>query len=110
MAIAISVIVKRRPADYQGDDISDPLIVTEAQARARGRAEIDKYCSNRVMVSGRCIFQHYMEPGKIVQVDDIQRGRYKGMLRSFSLSMDYKAGGKFSATTSIVVEREVIKK
>jgi len=107
--MGISVIVKRAPGDFQGPDISDALISTEAQAVVRGTAEIDKKCSNRVMVSGSCIFMLWMEPGKIVEVDDPQNGKYKGMLRSFARSSDYQGGGKFEAKTSITIEREEIK-
>ena len=107
--MGISVIVKRAPADFQGGDITDPLIATRAQAIVRGKAEIDKQCSNRVMVSGQCIFMLWMEPGKIVEVDDPQNGKYKGMLRSFARTSQYQGDGKFEAKTNITIEREEIK-
>lgn len=102
----ISIIVQRAPADFQGADISDPLIATEAQAQARGRAEIDKKSTNRVQLSGVCPVRAYMQPGSVSLVSDLQQGQYPAMLRSFSLTIDRQKDGKFKATTNIVQERE----
>jgi hypothetical protein len=104
--MSVSVIVQRLPADFQGADISDPLIATEAQAVERGRMEIERNCSDRVMVSGTCPLQTYMQPGKIIHVTDLQLGEYRAMLRSFALTIDRQADGSFTAVTNIVMERE----
>lgn len=102
----ISIIVQRPPADYQGPDISDPLIATEAQAQARGREEIDRSGSDRVIVSGTCPLHSYMRPGSMVLVTDIQLGQYPAMLKSFALTMDRQPDGSFTATTNVTLERE----
>ena len=102
----ISVIVQRNPADFQGPDISDPLIATDAQAVARGTAEVDKLSTDRVDVSGTCSLHSYMEPGSIVLVTDLQLGQYKAMLKMFSLSVTRQPNGTFSASTNVTLERE----
>lgn len=102
----ISIIVQRTPADFQGPDISDPLIATEDQAMARGRAEIDKNATDRVIVSGTCPLHSYMRPGSIVLVTDMQMGQYRAMLKSFALVMDRQKDGQFAATTNVTLERE----
>lgn len=104
----ISVIVRRSPYDFQGADISDPLIASDAQAVARGRAAIDENCSDRVMVSGTCPLQIYMQPGSIVEVTDLQLGSYRAMLHLFSLTIDRQKDGSFTAMSNVVLEREKI--
>lgn len=104
--MSVSVVVQRSPGDFQGQDISDPLIATEAQAVERGRNEIESSCSDRMQVSGTCPMQPWMQPGKIVQVTDLQQGEYRAMIRSFSLSIDRQADGTFTARSNIVLERE----
>jgi len=79
----ISIIVERSPGDNQGPDIVDSLIATEVQAVERGRVEIDKQSTNRMIISGSCPMRSYMEPGKLVQVSDLEQGNYIAMLRSY---------------------------
>jgi len=102
----ISIIVQRAPADRQGPDISDPLIATEAQAMARGRAEIDQNSTDRVQSSETCPMLGYMPPGSILSVTDVQLGQYRAMLKSFAVTIDRQADGSFSAVTNITKERE----
>lgn len=104
--MSVSVLVQRLPADYQGSDISDPLIATDAQAMARGRTEIDKNFSDRVIVSGTCPLHTDMQPGKIIAMTDLQTGQYRAMLKTFSLTIDRRADGSFTAVTNISMERE----
>jgi hypothetical protein len=104
--MSISIIVERSPADRQGPDIVNSLIASEAQALQAGRAEIDTNSTDRFTVSGSSPISSYMEPGKIVQISDLQKGTYKSMLRNFSSSLTMQAPGSFSATTSVIVERE----
>lgn len=104
--MTVSVIVQRAPADFQGQDITDPLIATDAQAIERGRIEIERKYSDRFTVSGTCPLHTYMQPGKIVQVTDLQKGEYQAILRMFSLTIDRQADGNFTAVTNIVMERE----
>ena len=105
--MTVSVTVQRLPADFQGKDVSDPLIATEAQAVERGRMEIERNCSDRMMVSGTCPLHTYMQPGKIVQVTDLQKGEYRALLRMFSLTIDRQGEDSFTAVTNIVMEREI---
>lgn len=102
----ISIIVQRAPGDSQGSDVSDKLISTELQAIARGTTEINKTCSDRVIVSGSCPARAYMEPGSICAVTDMQQGQYRAMLRSYSLTLETNGDGSFSAVTDITMERE----
>lgn len=100
----ISIIVERAPADNQGPDIVDTLIATEVQAVERGRIEIDRQCTNRMMISGSCPMRSYMEPGKLVQVSDLEQGNYIAMLRSYAFDIRIDVNS-FSAVTSVVLEK-----
>jgi len=102
----ISIIVERSPGDNQGPDIVDSLIATEVQAVERGRVEIDKQSTNRMIISGSCPMRSYMEPGKLVQVSDLEQGNYIAMLRSYSFDISIEVGS-FSATTSVVLEKSL---
>lgn len=101
----IFITAKRPPANKQGPDITDQLLSSEAQARERGRVEIDANCSNRTIVSGTCVIHSYMQPGKMVQVTDLEKGNYMAMLRSFSLSIN-RQKDSFKATTNVILERD----
>lgn len=103
----ISIIVERNPADKQGADIVDPLISTSEQAKQLGRMHIDTNSTNRFIVSGSSPISAYMEPGGIVQVIDLQKGKYNGMLNNYSASITKQSDSKFTAVTSISIEREV---
>lgn len=102
----ISIIVQRPPADNQGPDISNPLIGTESQAIGAATAEIDKHSTDRVEVSGVIPLNPYMKPGLVVLVTDLQRGQYRAMIISFSVTISREADGGFTATSNIVLERE----
>lgn len=48
-----------------------------------------------------------MEPGKLVQISDLEQGNYIAMLRTYSF--DIRADeNSFSATTSVVLERSLL--
>lgn len=102
----ISIIVERSPGDNQGPDIVDSLIASDVQAIERGRIEVDRQCTNRMIVSGSCPMRSYMEPGKLIQVSDLEQGNYVAMLRSYSFDIRIGAGD-FSATTSVVLEKSL---
>lgn len=105
--MSTSVIAERYPADKQGADIVDSLISSDEQAKQLGRMYIDSNSTNRFIVSGSSPISAYMEPGGIVQVIDIQKGRYNGMLNNYSASITKQSDGKFTAVTSISIEKEV---
>lgn len=99
----ISIIVQRAPADYQGPDIIDALIVTEAQAQAKGRSQITKHHHDRVRISGTCALQPYMAPGSIILYTDRGGKQHRCLLKSSSLTITRQQGG-FTATSDITME------
>jgi len=101
----ISIIVERTPADSQGSDIVESLISAEDQAMQLGRMHIDTNSSNRMIVSGSMPLSVYMEPAKLAQVTDLQKGQYNAKLLNYSTTIT-RAGGDFSATTSVIMERD----
>lgn len=100
----ISVIVQRAPGDRQGPDISDPLIVTEAVAVARGTAEIDRNCSDRKQVDGAMPISAWRQPREIVAVTDAEEGVYRGMVTRFARTIDRRRD-QLTAEDSITIER-----
>lgn len=100
----ISIIVKQGPGDYQGPDISDPLITSEAQALAKGRSAISKSHPRRVQVSGTSVLQPYMAPGSILLYTDRHGNQFKAVLKRSPLTIDRQQDGSFSATTNLVME------
>lgn len=103
--MTVSVIVQRSPADTQGPDITDPLIATEQQAMERGRVEIERNSTDRVIISGSCPLHSYMQPGQTVQMTDLQTGVYFAMLSSFALTIDRQPDGSHTAVSNITLER-----
>lgn len=99
-----TVIVQRPPADRQGPDIISPLITSESIAVARGTAEIDLECSNRVLVSGAIPVQAAILPGTVVAVTDLETGAWRGMLRQFAVTIDRSEQG-LTATANVTIER-----
>lgn len=104
--MTINIIVQRPPADYQGESISNPLIVTTEQAIATGRAKINRYCSNRRQISCSMSLQPYLSPGKMVQVTTMAGLQYMAMIRSCTIAIDREPQGGFTALTHLVLERE----
>ena len=103
----MKIIVSRAPADRQGPDIVDPLLVTDPVGIARGTREIDYHSSNRSTERGNCILMPYMPTGSLVNVTEAG-GSYKGLLKSYSVIIDISEDGRdFSATTAISIEREM---
>ena len=101
----INLTVQRPPADKRGPDISDPLILTGPVGRERGRNEIDKNCSNRELVSSTGPCDHFVRPGKIVEVADSEQQTWRGMVTACALVINLE-GNEFTATTNLRIERE----
>lgn len=99
-----SITVQRPPADRPGPDIISAQIRTEAQAIARGTAEIDRNCSNRLLIDGAMALQEMILPGAVVAVTDLEQGQYRGMIRAFSFTID-RSENNLTATSSIKIER-----
>lgn len=104
--MSVSIIVERSPADRQGPDVVDPLISSVAQAIQRGRKEIDENSTNRFQVSGANPLYEFMEPCSLVQVTDMQKGNYRGVVLNYSISISRDNSGNHSAMSSVVIERE----
>lgn len=100
----ISIIVQQGAGDYQGPDISDPLITSEAQALAKGRSAISKAHPRRTQVSGTSVLQPYMAPGSIILFTDRHGQQHRAVLKRSPLTIDRQSDGSFSATTNIVME------
>lgn len=101
----IEVTVERAPADKAGPEISDPLITSIEAAIARGTAEIDRQCTNRVVVAGTMPLAVDIAPGQIAQVGDAEHGTYRGMVKRVAINLS-KQGKDLTATASLQIERE----
>ena len=99
-----SIIVQRPPADRQGQDIISAQIRTEAQAIARGTAEIDKNCSDRVLVAGTMPLQELIMPGAVVEIADAEGGNYRAMVRAFAWTID-RNQDSLTAASNLQLER-----
>ncbi|MFA5682759.1 MAG: hypothetical protein WC999_15630 [Hydrogenophaga sp.] len=98
------IIVQRAPGDRQGPDIISAQIRTEAQAIARGTQEINRNCSDRLMVAGAMPLSELLAPGSVVAVTDLEQGVWRGMIRAMAWTIDRTQGG-LTAETSVQIER-----
>jgi hypothetical protein len=104
----MKIIVTRPPADKQGPDITDALLVTDPAGIARGRREIDYHGSNRSQERGNCPLLPYMPTGSLMAVTEAGGG-YRGKLQSYAITIDIGEDGReFSVTTAISIEREMV--
>jgi hypothetical protein len=101
----IKALVKRGPADRPGPDITNPLITSVQAAVARGRAEIDRNCSHRVLVSSTGPFTGWIKPGALVEVADSEQVAWRGMVRSTALTMAME-DGEYKVDINLTIERE----
>lgn len=101
----LSTIVQRAPADKRGDDISDILLTTLEAQVARGRAEINRNCSNRRRLSCTVVPLGFIAPGSTVQVADMEQGALHGVVDSYSLSMAI-SGNDLQMSASMTYETE----
>lgn len=90
-----------------GEPISDSMIVTEEAARERGRGEIDRVYTDRMLISGNLYLIPWIQPGSIVSIQDTEYGTYKAMLRGFSISFSRGGHKKITATASVQLERKL---
>jgi hypothetical protein len=100
----IQVTVQRAPADTPGPDITDALLASEPAARERGRVEIDKNNTNRVLVTASGPYRQWLAPGSLLAYHG-RRGSYRALVRRCALTIT-RDGDRFSATRSIELERE----
>jgi len=103
----MKILVTRQPANKQGTDVVDPLLVTEPAGVARGTREIDYHGSNRSQERGNCPQLPYMPTGATISVTE-QDGAYRGKLTGYALTVDIGENGRdFSVTTAISIERKM---
>lgn len=101
----IAVTVQRAPADRPGQDITDPLLTADLAARERGRIEIDRASTNRVMVSLTGPYRQWIAPGSLLAVAG-RRGPWRGLVRRCGLTLS-REGDSFQADLALEVEREL---
>ncbi len=104
---ASTILVSRSPADSFGDGIYDQLLTNDAVRRERGRNYIDGACSQRKMVVHNCQFETLYRMGELVAVTDPVDISWVGMLVEQQVDIAI-SGESFTATTSIIIEREVV--
>jgi hypothetical protein len=101
----MQITVQRQPANRQGPDIVDELLASDPPGIARGRAFIDKNCSNRDLVACQCPAHAYMPTGSLVNVTETRR-RWRGMIRYWSLTLTIdETGDSFTADTRLTIEK-----
>ena len=106
----ISITVIRGAGDRPGQTITDPLIAgSEAAARARANAELDAAGSQRERVTLEIAPQAGLAPGQVVEVREIGRDPWRGMITA--IRMEITAAPQGGAMTlargfTIEVERE----
>ena len=101
----MKIIVQRPPADKNGPDIVDPLLLTEPVAIARGTREIDYHSTNRSIENGNCILLPYMPSGSLINVTEATR-IYRGKLKKYSITIDI-SGRVYTATSAVEIESEL---
>lgn len=80
----IRIIAQRAPADRTGPDISDPLITSAAAAVERGRNEIDRNGSPRLIDTRTTVLRVDLQPGMLVEVSDADGSVWRGQLQAVS--------------------------
>lgn len=95
------IIVRRGAGDLCGDDITDPLISTQAVAVNRGRNELDRRATVKVPVNLRTIFRPGVLLGQLVEVNDSLQGiTYRAKVVQIRHDIE-----QTKATTALTVER-----
>lgn len=100
----IKITVQRGLGDNPGPDITEALLTSEVAALERGRVEIDKNSTSRVMVSASGPYRAWLPPGSLVEYHG-RRSSYRALVRRCALTLT-RDGDNFSATRSIELERE----
>lgn len=107
----ITVTVTRGAGDRSGQPITDPLIAgSEAAARARANAELDAAGSQRERVTLEIAPQSGLAPGQVVEVREIGREPWRGMITSIRMEIAAApSGGQMTLTRAFTleIEREV---
>lgn len=80
----IAVLVENPPGGRRGRDVVEPLAVTEQVAAAKGRAELARESSDRMLVS-LAAAGPWCDPGVVVSMTDPEGGARRGMVRGCAL-------------------------
>ena len=104
----ITIRLIRGAGDRPAADISEPLIAgSEAAAIARANAELDARGSQRERVSLEIEPQAGLAPGQIVEVREIGREPWRGMIDSIRMEIAASPqGGAMTLKRSFVLEIE----
>lgn len=104
----ITVTVKRGAGDRPGQPITDPLIAgSEAAARARANSELDASGSQRERVTLEITPQAGLAPGQIVEVREIGKPAWRGMITSIRMEIAAApSGGQMTLTRAFTLELE----
>ena len=103
---AVSVLVVRGSGDSYGPEVQDPLITTDEAARERGRNLLDRYAARKANVQLTCPFRSLMRPGVLVEVLDLERPRWRGLLTGQTINIAVN-GEDIIAETVLTIEQEV---
>lgn len=103
---AVAVLCRRGAGDRRADDIVDTLVATEEVARERGRNHIDRNCSRRQVVPITCPLTTLAEMGILVEVLDVERPAWRGVLIAQDVSWQAADDGSQDVTTTYEIERE----
>lgn len=104
----ISITVIRGAGDRPGQTITEPLIAgSEAAARARANAELDAAGSQRERVTLEIAPQAGLAPGQVVEVREIGRDPWRGMITAIRMEIAAApSGGQMTLTRNFTVELE----
>jgi len=88
-----------------GDTISNNLILTEIVAASVARAVIDREQLDKEIVQSVSNAIAYLKPLSLVEADEKEKGKYRGKLKRFNITISRKIGGSFSCRSSMDIER-----
>lgn len=99
----MKITVSRLPADKQGNDVVDVLLVSDAVGRARGQREVDDSAS-KVVEQGNAILKAYMETGEPAEITLMGEEPLRGKVTGFYITIDID-GSRFTPQSSITNKR-----
>lgn len=103
---AVSTLIVSGQGSSRGPEVQDPLLCSDAAARERGRNLLDASRSPRATVTLTCPLRSLLRPGMLVEVLDIERPPWRGLLRVFAANVAVQ-GDDLTATATLTIEREV---
>ena len=89
----VDLIVQRHGGDAPGDDISDPLIATDAVALVRGRNELDARALDKQLVDYELLPMAGLAPGKLLEIHEAGTGLvFRAKVKAVGLSKSLTRG------------------